>query len=58
MKTIDLTPTWREAAAIAVAVLTHTDNEKARKDATIELLRMADLADKYVAVVKHMKGEV
>ncbi len=48
-KTIDLTPTWRE---ILPALLALMENPETRRDAADELTRMANLADKYVAVVK------
>ena len=45
IKTVDLTPTWRE---ILPALLALVNNPVTREDALMELSRMAKLADLYV----------
>jgi len=54
MKTIDITPTWRVAASL-IALVLEDGNEKGKAGARAELLRMADLADKWVQHVKAMQ---
>ena len=44
MRTIDMTPTWREAAAMIATVL-ENGTPKGRDAARAELLRMGDLLD-------------
>ena len=48
MKTIDITPTWRGILPLLLAAITSGTHE-GRRNAEIELQRMADLADRYVA---------
>lgn len=48
MKTIDITPTWRGVLPILLAAYADGTDE-GRRNAVIELQRMADLADRYVA---------
>lgn len=50
-KTIDCTPTWSGILPVLIALL---QNSRTRKDGTIELERMAKLADKYVQAQKQM----
>jgi hypothetical protein len=45
MKTIDMTPTWSDILPILIRLI---GNHKTHKDASIELARMAKLADAYV----------
>ena len=53
--TIDMTPTW--AGALRMFLVLWTDGDyKGRQMAGEELLKMAQLADKYVELVK--KGEI
>jgi hypothetical protein len=51
MNTIDITPTWREALNICLAVLENGTAE-GRKIAMGELTRMAEIADRAVARTK------
>lgn len=55
--TIDATPTWRGIAPALVAILRDGDAQ-AQNDAMAELLRMADIADEYVAMMKKAKETV
>jgi len=48
---VDITPTWRGVAPILAMAFEH-GNDTARAAARLELLRMADLADAYVASQK------
>lgn len=48
---VDLTPTWQEAATVLMAVLEEGTAE-GKREARAELLRMAKLADAYVASQK------
>lgn len=50
-KTIDITPTWSQAASMLALVL-ENGTEEGKRDARKELARMAELADKYVASQK------
>jgi len=47
-RTIDITPTWPQAARIIAAVL-ETGTDKGRAAARAELFRMADLLDKLLS---------
>ncbi len=49
--TIDMTPTWQEAARVIDAVLCD-GNETGRASVRVELTRMAALADRYVTLTK------
>jgi hypothetical protein len=51
-QTIDCTPTWSNVLPILLELV---QNPKTRKDATIELERMAQTADAYVASQKEKK---
>ena len=46
---IDCTPTWSNVLPILLELV---QNPKTHTDATIELERMAELADRYVSMVK------
>jgi hypothetical protein len=52
---IDLTPTWSEVLPIFIACL-ENGTEKGKTSARAELLRMAKLADAYVAEHKKVKS--
>lgn len=47
-RTIVLPMTWEFAARICIECIKHGDNEKARRDAEAELVRMAKLLDKHL----------
>lgn len=49
VRTIDITPTWRGVLRLLVTVANDAETATARANAWIELERMADLADAYVA---------
>ena len=49
--TIDITPTWKSAMRIYLELWTHLDAD-GQQGALKELLRCADLADKYVDLIK------
>ncbi len=51
MKTIDITPSWHAAANI-IALVLENGNAKGKSDARADLLRMAELADKWAEHVK------
>lgn len=49
----DLTPSWKTTAEIYLMVLDNPDaSQQSRKDAKEEILRMADLADRYVKLIR------
>lgn len=50
-RTIDLTPTWRQAAQIIAAALEH-GTETGREAARAELFRMAEILDQLLAEAK------
>lgn len=57
MKTIDMTPTWEAVTPILVMTLQRTKNDPEATDiAQKELMRMANLADKWVAHVKETES--
>lgn len=51
--TIDMTPTWEETGVMLIRIL-EDGNETGRKNARVELMRMARLADAYVALSKDL----
>lgn len=56
IKTLDMTPTWE--GVLPVYLMAWTDgNAKGRAAASSELLRMAQLADKWVAHCKANEGK-
>jgi hypothetical protein len=55
-ESITITPTWAGILPALLAIITNAETVEARKVAEAELLRMARLADLYVASVK--SGEV
>lgn len=54
MEKIDITPTWEQASRVYLTLL-EAGNTKGQKAAKEELLKMARIADRYVALQK--KGE-
>jgi hypothetical protein len=48
-RTIDCTPTWSSILPILIELV---NKSRTRKDATIELERMAKMADAYIAMMK------
>jgi hypothetical protein len=54
MRTVDITPTWRGILPAILAALTDGTAE-GRKIAREELVRMADIADAYVAEHKETR---
>lgn len=52
MPEIDLTPTFVEATAIALAVIENTTNEKAKAKARAELFRYAGELDRLASLQK------
>lgn len=54
METLDITPTWEQASRVYLTLL-EAGNAKGQKAAKEELLKMARIADRYVALQK--KGE-
>ena len=52
LETINVTPSWQAVLPSLLAVLQSATNAEARKIATGELRRMADLADKYCSLVE------
>ena len=56
VETIDLTPTWEEITPVLVYMLLGCSsiNKEQRKTAEDELLKMAKLADLYVALQKSL----
>jgi hypothetical protein len=48
-RTIDCTPTWSSILPILIELV---NKSRTRKDATIELDRMAKMADAYIAMMK------
>ena len=58
MKTIDITPTWEAVTPILLMTLQRTKNDTEATDiAQKELMRMANLADKWVKHVKETESE-
>jgi hypothetical protein len=57
MKTIDITPTWEALALHIAEIATNGTSFQARKIGEEELIRMAKLADLYVAIKKAEKNE-
>ena len=51
MKTIDVTPTWKQILPTLLTIFRDA-TPKGRKEATIELTRMAEIADTYVSQQK------
>jgi len=49
LKTIDLTPTWSNVLPVLLTVL-ESGSREGKQTAKIELSRMAEIADKYVAL--------
>lgn len=50
-KAIKLNPTWKFAARIHLECIKHGSSEEAKRTAEDEIVRMAELLDKAVAVV-------
>ena len=58
MKTIDITPTWEAVTPILLMTLQRTKNDTEATDiAQRELMRMANLADKWVKHLKERESE-
>lgn len=55
--TIDITPTWRGLLPVFLAVI-ENGSEAGHSEATRELGRMADLADKFVKIAAHDPAKV
>lgn len=55
VEVIDLTPTWSDILPALLLVL-RDGNEQGKAIATGELVRMAEIADKYNELVKENKG--
>ena len=49
---IDLTPTWEEITPVMIHIIRSSTDPKSRKTVEDEILRMAKLADLYVALQK------
>lgn len=54
IRIIDITPTWEDILPILITLLNDGDKH-GRAHARVELQRMAQLADKYVALNKSKK---
>lgn len=54
--TIDCTPTWSGILKYYLVIL-EDGNAEGKKIAKKELARMAELADKYVALIKEKEGQ-
>jgi hypothetical protein len=52
-QTIDLTPNWSGVLRLYLAIYCEGTTAEAKKAALAELVRMAKMADKYVALVAH-----
>jgi hypothetical protein len=53
MRTIDLTPTWREIAPSLTALIHEGETFQARETGRIEMHKMAKLADIAAELAKH-----